>query len=228
MLDILLSERVQQAFLSGWGMTLKISALSSVLAMGIGFLMAFCRISRIAWLSVPATVYVEVFRNTPLLIQLYLYYRGLQSIGILLSPEACGVLALALYTGAYITEVFRSGILAVPKEQLETGVAMGLSRFSVYRLILVPQAVQIILPPLGNQLISLMKNSSLLAFITVSELFLVIYKGSVDAFRPVEYVAIGAGLYMITSLSIAAAIHGLDRWLKRAEPPLNMKEPVAL
>lgn len=214
-----------QAILLGFGVTLKLSLLSAVFALGIGFMMAFFRISGMGWLERTAGVYVELFRNTPLLIQLYLYYRGLQSVGILLSPETCGVLALSLYTGAFFTEIFRSGLLAIPKEQLEAGTSLGLSRFDTYRLILIPQALRVILPPIGNQLISLVKNSSLLAFITVEDLFHVIYNGAVTEFRPVAYFAVGAGLYILTSLAISASIHWVEQlfdWQKT-----NPKEGVS-
>lgn len=208
---------VQQAFLEGLLTTLKLSAMAAALALTLGFVMAFARVSKQGWLKWPAGVYVELFRNTPLLIQLYLYYRGLQSAGLSLSPEACGVLALSLYTGAYLTEVFRSGLLAIPQPQSEAGLSLGLSRFNVYRLILVPQALRLILPAIGNQLISLVKNSSLVAFITVNDLFLVIYKGAVDQFKPVEYFLEGAALYMSVSLTLSLGVKLIEKALSKPQ-----------
>jgi polar amino acid transport system permease protein len=190
--------------------------MAAVIALTLGFVMAFARVSEQGWLKWPAGIYVELFRNTPLLIQLYLYYRGLQSVGFSLSPETCGVLALSLYTGAYLTEVFRSGLLAIPQQQSEAGLSLGLSRFNVYRLILIPQALRLILPAIGNQLISLVKNSSLVAFITVSDLFLVIYKGAVDQFKPLEYFLEGAALYISVSLTLSLGIKLIERVLWKA------------
>ncbi len=201
---------VQGAFLAGLLTTLKLSGMAAVVALMLGFGMAFARMSSNPWLRWPAGLYVELFRNTPLLIQLYLYYRGLQSVGVSLPPETCGVLALALYTGAYLTEVFRSGLLSIPAQQTEAGLSLGLSSFAVYRLILIPQALRLVLPALGNQLISLVKNSSLVAFITVNDLFLVIYKGAVDDFQPVEYFLEGAALYLAVSLCISGVIQWLE------------------
>jgi His/Glu/Gln/Arg/opine family amino acid ABC transporter permease subunit len=221
---------VQQAFLEGLLTTLKLSAMAAALALTLGFVMAFARVSEQGWLKWPAGVYVELFRNTPLLIQLYLYYRGLQSVGISLSPELCGVLALSLYTGAYLTEVLRSGLLAIPQPQSEAGLSLGLSRFNVYRLILVPQALRLILPAIGNQLISLVKNSSLVAFITVNELFLVIYKGAVDQFKPVEYFLEGAALYMSVSLALSLGVKLIEKALSkpRNSPPLGQDVDLAV
>jgi polar amino acid transport system permease protein len=165
------------------------------------------------WLQKLATAYVELFRNTPLLIQLYLYYRGLQSIGITLEPEVCGILALSLYTGAYLTEVFRSGIQSIPSQQMDGALALGLNRIQAYLQVLLPQSLRIILPPLGNQLISLTKNSSLVAFITVQDLFLVVYKGAVDEFRPAPYFLEGALIYMSIALFISAVIWIIEQCL---------------
>lgn len=208
---------IQQTFWEGLLTTLRLSAVAALVALALGFVMAFAKVSRRVWLKWPATAYVELFRNTPLLIQLYIYYRGLQSVGLTLTPETCGVMALSFYTGAYLTEVFRSGLLAIPPEQREAGISLGLSQFTVYRLILIPQAVRLILPAIGNQMISLVKNSSLVAFITVSDLFLVIYKGAVDNFQPVEYFLEGAALYLTVSLAISGGIRLLEHWLAGAK-----------
>lgn len=188
-------------------MTLWVSGIAGCLAIAIGLWMAFARSSKNPWLRLPASAYVELFRNTPLLIQLYFFYRGLQSVGLILSPELCGILALSLYTGAYMTDIFRAGFSSVPQQQLDAGLSLGFSRLQTFRLILLPQALPLILPPLGNQLINLTKNSSLLAFITVEELFHVIYNGAVEAFRPMEYFLVGSALYITIALGISSLIH---------------------
>lgn len=201
----------QWDFLQGVLTTARLSIISAVLALGLGFWMAFARNSRHPWLNRPAAFYVEIFRNTPLLIQLYFYYRGLQSVGLVLSPEVCGVLALSLYTGAYATEVFRAGLLGIPPQQTEAGLSLGLKPFHIYRLILLPQAIRAVLPALGNQMISLVKNSSLLAFITVNDLFLVTYKGAVDRFLPIQYFVEGAALYWLLSLGVSLLFRSIGR-----------------
>lgn len=219
--NFLLNPDVQFRFLAGLLVTLKISAAAGMAALLIGFAAAFARLSPNRWLNGVAFAYTEAFRNTPLLIQLYIYYRGLQSIGVMLPPEACGILALSLYTGAYLAEVFRSGVLSIPAEQLNAGLSLGLGRFTTYRQVLVPQSLKIILPAIGNQLISLTKNSSLVAFITVADLFHVVYKGAVDYFRPLEYFLEGSALYLAVSLAIAVMIQGVARLTPGPPPPRN-------
>ncbi len=213
--EFLLNPDVQSNFLSGLTMTLRISVISGVLALLIGLFLAFASQYHNPWLQKPAHIYKEVIRNTPLLIQLYIFYRGLQSIGLTLDPELCGILALSLYTGAYLSEVFRSGLLAIPQQQTDAGLSLGLNRLQVFVRILLPQATRIALPAVGNQLISLMKNSSLVAFITVQDLFYVIYKGAVDEFQPMEYFIEGALIYLGLSLTISGVIHGVEWFLKR-------------
>jgi len=213
----LLDWRIQQTFLEGLLTTLRLSAAATALAIPLGFLSAFARMAQWPWLRGLSGLYVAFFRNTPLLIQLYLYYRGLQSIGINLEPDCCGVLALTLYSGAYFSEIFRSGLLAIPSQQREAGLSLGFNLFDVYRLILIPQAIRLILPALCNQVISLTKNSSLVAFITVSDLFLVVYKGAVDEFKPVEAFLEGATLYLLVSLGISAVMKWLENRLALPE-----------
>lgn len=212
--EFLLNPGIQADFVRGFGVTCQISAISASFALFIGFWMAFARLSVQRWLRGCASAYVAFFRNTPLLIQLYIFYRGLQSIGIVLEPLTCGVLALSLYSGAYMTEIFRSGLLAVPKEQLDAGLSLGLTRLQVYKLVLIPQAVRLVLPTVGNQLIALTKNSALVAFITVSDLFLVIYKGAVDQFRPMEFFIEGALWYLLLSWGISAGVGLVGRLLE--------------
>lgn len=213
MLEFLADETVQQRFLTGFLVTIKLSGLAATCALMLGWLIAFCRVSTVPALKGFGAAYVSIFRNTPLLIQLFFYYRGLQSIGIVLPPFTCGVLALSLYSGAYLAEVFRSGLLSIPQEQTDAGLALGLSRLRVFGMILVPQAFRIVLPAVSNQLISLVKNSSLVAFITVEELFYQIYKGAVDAFLPVEYFVEGALIYLAISLGISGVMRLIEHWM---------------
>ena len=208
---------VSYAILSGLSITVKISTLSTLLAAFVGIFTVFIRsqlghISLFNWLS---RAYVSLFRNTPLLLHLYLFYRGFQSLGIYLTEETCGVLALGLYTGAYVSEILRSGFLAIPRTQWDSGQALGMSAVQVFFWVTLPQAIRYSLPALGNQSINLMKNSSLVAFITVEDLFFTVYRGAVNDFRPVEYFVVGAGLYITLSLLIGAIVHGLDYCLER-------------
>ena len=192
--------------------TITLSAWASFFAVVLGFVCSFLSFFGGPLLKRLVQLYVTLFRNTPLLIQLYLYYRGFQSVGIALSPELCGIIALSLYTGAYLCEVFRAGFEALPAQQSEAALSLGLNRWQSYSLILLPQASKLFLPSLANYLISLVKNSSLVAFISVSDLFYLVYTGAVDQFRPIEFFVIGSILYGSLSLLISLTINGVE-WL---------------
>jgi His/Glu/Gln/Arg/opine family amino acid ABC transporter permease subunit len=199
---------------SGLKVTIFISVVSSIFAMMIGLVAALGRVSKNKVFNKIATGYVEFFRNTPLLVQIYIYYRGLPNIGIELEPIVCGILALSIYTGAYITEVVRSGIQSIAKEQFEAAEALGFSNLQKLQLIILPQAFRIVIPPLGNQFINLTKNSSLVSFITVTDIFYVIYKGSVDDFRFLEFFIIGCLIYMCLVGTISLFVNLFEYYLR--------------
>lgn len=200
--------------LTGIKYTIFVSLISGILALLIGTLAALARLSNYKPLRIIAGAYVEFFRNTPLLVQLLIYYAGLPNLGIDLEPITCGVLALSLYTGAYITEVVRAGIQSIAKEQFEASRSLGFSPFQTMTLIILPQAVRIIIPPLGNQFINLTKNSSLLSFITIPEVFYVIYKGAVDEFRFLEFFIVGCLIYMLLVGIIALFVNLFEYYLR--------------
>jgi len=154
-------------------------------------------------LKLAAVAYVEVIRNTPLLIQLYFIYKSLPDFGVSIPPVWCGITALSIYTGAFISEVLRAGINSVACEQYNASISLGLSKFQTFRHIIMPQALRIIIPPLGSQFINIVKNSSLVSFISVTDLFYRIYKGAVDDFRFFEFFITGAILYMMLTGIIA-------------------------
>lgn len=201
-------------FMSGLKLTVFISVVSCVLALVIGVVAALSRLSNNKVPRYIATGYVEFFRNTPLLVQLYIYYKGLTNIGINLEPIVCGILALTLYTGAYITEIVRAGIQSIAREQFEAANALGLSAFQTMKLIILPQAIRIIIPPLGSQFINLTKNSSLVSFITVTDVFYVVYNGAVDDFRFLEYFIVGCLIYMCLTGIIAMFVNVFEYYLR--------------
>ena len=189
--------------IEGIKITVFISVISSVCAFIIGLIIVFFRTTGTRPLKFMAVSYVEIIRNTPLLIQLYFIYKALPDFGLMLSPIACGILALSLYTGAFISEVLRSGINSVASEQYQASISLGLSKFQTFRLIILPQAIKIIIPPLGSQFINVIKNSSLVSFISVTDLFYGIYKGAVDDFRFFEFFITGALIYMMLTGNVA-------------------------
>ena len=143
-----------------------------VLSMLIGLIVAFGQLSKKKVCRAVAEIYLSWFRSTPLLVQLVLIYYGLPILfGIDTEPWVCGIVALGMYSGAYVSQVIRGAIVSIDKGQMEAGRSLGYSQGQTMRKIILPQAFRRMLAPLTNELISLTKNSSLLSCITVAELF---------------------------------------------------------
>ena len=150
--------------------TLGFALAAMVLGLTLGFLVAMARLSRVALLRAVAGVYVSFIRGTPLLVQIFVIYYGLPSLGLTFSPVVGGVLALTLNAAAYLSETLRSAIQAVPPGQREAALSLGLNARQTLWLVVMPQAARVALPSLGNSLISLVKDTSLVSVITVVEL----------------------------------------------------------
>ncbi len=144
-------------------------------------------------------VFVEFIRNTPLLLQIYVVFKFLPEIGLTFSPIMSGIISLSIYQGVYFSEVIRSGIAQIKGEQKNVAFALGFSSFETFRLIIFPQALKNVISPLGSQVINLIKNSSLLSFIAVSDIFYISYQKIADDFRIIEYFTLCLILY--TSLT---------------------------
>lgn len=155
--------------------------------------------------------YVEAFRNTPLLIQLFIVYFGLPQLGFRLSPFLSGLSALVLYTAAYNTEIFRAGLEAVPRGQHEAARSTGLSAIQTLRHVVIPQAVWIAFPALGNNLVSLVKNTSLVSVIGMVDLMFVANDISFNNFRTFEIYAATAVLYVLLVLGLTRLLNVTER-----------------
>ncbi|MDD3149489.1 MAG: amino acid ABC transporter permease, partial [Candidatus Gastranaerophilales bacterium] len=172
--------------LEGLKLTVFISTVGCFFAFFIGLLTAFLRNLPSKPISFVAAIYTEFIRNTPLLIQLYILYKGFPLLGLKFPGIVCGIIALSLYTGAYIAEVLRSGMNSVEKAQKQASRGLGLSYVQTFRYIIYPQTIRIMISPLCSQFINLIKNSSLVSFIAVTDIFYVVYKGAADDFRIYE------------------------------------------
>ena len=157
-------------FLQGLQSTFLISIVSLALALATGIIACACRISTHRWLKIPAIVYIEIIRSTPLLVQIYFLYFGLPTLGVRIPEIQTGILALMFNSGAYIAEIIRAGINSVAPGQIEAGVSSGLNYFQRMRFIILPQALGVTVPPLLGQAIVLVKDSALLSLISVMEL----------------------------------------------------------
>ncbi len=156
--------------LAGSWMTVKITSLSVAVGIVIGIFGGLMRVSKnliLYWIS---TVYVEVIRGTPLLVQIFIVYFGLPSLGIRLTPYLSAVAALGINSGAYVSEIVRGGIQSISKGQMEAARSLGMSYVQAMRYVILPQALVRILPPLGNEFIALLKDSSLVSTIAIAEL----------------------------------------------------------
>lgn len=184
-----------KTILNGIYMTILISIISSILAFVIGTFFVYYRISPKKFVQKSTDFFVSCIRNTPLLILIYLFYKGLPAIGIVFPALTCGILALGLYTAAYISDALLSGINAVPEVHLQASKALGFTRFQAFLYIIYPQALRHSLFILGSQFMNLIKNSSLVSFIAVSDIFYVVYKGIADSYRIYEYFILAIVLY---------------------------------
>jgi polar amino acid transport system permease protein len=184
-------------FLKGVFLTVEISFFAILIGLPIGILAAVGRTSRFKILNLVGAVYVEVFRNTPLLIQIFIIFFGLPGIGIKLSPYVSGLIALVLYVGAYNTEVIRAGLEAVPRGQIEAAKSLGLTGVQTFLYVIIPQTLRISLPALGNNWVALVKNSSLVSVIGMVELTWVALDLNALTFRSFELFGAATIFYLI-------------------------------
>ncbi len=197
--------------LKGALLTLQISAVSLVLGLAIGLVAALCILSRNPLLQWPARFYVWIVRATPLLVQLFLIYFGLPQFGVDFSPFWSGVLALALNTGAYNAETIRAGILAVPRGQIEAARSLGMGPSLTMRRIVLPQAVRMIIPPLGNNFVILIKDTSLVSTITLVELTLTAQRLIGSTYKPFEMYLMAALLYAVLTTTADSLLRQFER-----------------
>ena len=198
--------------LAGAAVTIEITAIAVGLGFILGLVTSVCRLSSIKILRGIAICYVNIIRGTPMLVQIFLIYFALPMlIGERINPFVAAVAACSINSGAYVSEIFRAGIQSVDKGQMEAGRSLGLSWMQTMRYVILPQAFKHVIPPLGNEFISMTKETSLVSVIGFEELTrrgqLIIAKtyGSFEIWLTV------AALYLIMTLSIAQFVSFLER-----------------
>ena len=149
-------------FRSGFLVTVQLVAVSFVIAVVVGLVIGALRVMPVRWVRLLGGLYVEFFRNIPLLVLLYISYLGLRRAGIEIGPWVAGTASLGLYTAAYVAETVRSGVFAVGKGQIEAGLSLGFPYRKVLSQIVIPQAVRSVIPPLGSLVIAMIKNSAII------------------------------------------------------------------
>ncbi len=202
--------------LEGAWYTLLITLASMFFGFFIGLAVALARLRGAAWLAAIARAYVSAIRGTPVLVQIFIVYYGLPDVGITFSPLTAAILSLSVNMGAYLSETFRAAILSVPRGQLEAALSLEMTTSQALRRIILPQAARVAIPPMGNTFIGMLKETSLVSVITVTELLrsaqlLIAQYYVVMPF----YIAI-ALMYWLMSTGLSSALNLMEKRLSAA------------
>lgn len=197
--------------LQGMGMTVLVTLCALVLATLLGVLWALMRTSGVRWLVWPAMAFTNTIRGIPILVQLFYIYFVLPELGLDLTAFQAGVIGLGIAYSAYMGEVFRSGILAVDPGTIEAAESLGMTRARVLSRVVLPQAVRIVLPPYGNNLIMLLKDSSQASVITVAEMSTQARLIAASTFKNQEVWTLVALLYLCLSIPLIFLVSRLEK-----------------
>jgi glutamine transport system permease protein len=181
-----------------------------ILGMLLGMLAAVCSLSRLKFLHWLVRIYVDFVRGTPLLLQLFILYYALPPLGVKLSAPTAAILGLGINAGAYLAEIFRAGFEAVPRAHVQAARSLGMSYRQTLIRVEMPQAVMLVLPPLANEMISLVKSTSLISTISIGEL---LRSGQIAVsitFAPLEIYSVVAGFYLIINLLLSGLVRTLE------------------
>jgi polar amino acid transport system permease protein len=192
-------------------MSLLLTVIGISFGTAIGIVMALMKISKNRLLSAIASFYTWVLRGTPMMVQLYFLYFGLPSVGVNLKPLMAAGIGLSLNIGAYMAEIIRGGIQAVDKGQFEAAHALGMNFGQTMKRIIIPQTVRIIMPSVGNEFITLLKDTSLVAAITMTEILKVTYEISSATFKAIPAFAVAATLYLAMTTILTYVFNNLEK-----------------
>lgn len=195
--------------------TFQVTVISIVLALVIGLITGLGRISRNTFINRIATVYVEVIRGIPLLVQLFYIYYALGAF-VQVPRLLAAIIAMSVCYGAYMGEIFRAGISSIPKGQMEAALALGMTRRQALRRVILPQTVRIILPPVGNEFIALLKDSSLVSILAVSDLLRRGREFASTSFEYFESYTIVALVYLVLTLFFSKLVGIMEDRLGRS------------
>ena len=198
--------------LAGTWTTIEITLISMFFALLLGLVVGLGRATRLLRYRVPATLFVDFFRGTPLILQIFYIYYALPLFGIRLPSFQSGIIALSLNYAAYLGEVFRAGIQAIPQGQREAAASLGLSTRLTMRFVVLPQALRIVIPPIGNYFIALFKDSALVSVISITELLRAGQLLAATTYKHFEIFTMVALIYLAISYPATWAV----AWLERA------------
>ncbi len=200
-LDVFLRDLIGFNFVDGAFVTLWTSISAMVFGIALGLALALMQQARFRPLRWLAWTYLWLFRGTPVLLQIIFAFNVLPSFGVILSGPVCAVLALGLHEAAYMTEIIRGGLGAVRAGQRDAARALGMSEWRVMRLVVLPQALRLVVPPIGNQFIGMLKLSALISVIGVRELLLAAEQAASGTFRYLEALS-AAGIYYLAFTTV--------------------------
>lgn len=214
-------------FVNGFLNTLESAAIGLLIALAIGIVLGLAGISEKKPLKILSRVYVEFFQNTPLILQVCFLYYALVYAGIKIPVVSVGFIALGIYTGAYMAEVIRAGILSIPAGQFDAAISQGFSWVDMMRIIILPQTIKIILPPMVNQMVNLIKNTSCLYIIGGADLIATTYnfvtgETTGGAYGPAYLV--GAALFFCICFPLSMLAGKWEESLKKREQQTGGKE----
>jgi len=196
-LDVNIIIRTLPILLQGCVMTVELTVITLVIGTVLGILFALMRLSSNIVVSQISNFYTWIFRGTPMLLQLFFFYYGLPSVGITMTPFQAAIAGLGLNSGAYMSEIIRGGIVSIDKGQFEAAKALGFSYTETMRKIILPQTFKVIIPPVGNEFITILKDTSLVSTISMVELMRTAQQMYASTFKPIEIFATAAVLYLI-------------------------------
>ncbi|MFK9090799.1 amino acid ABC transporter permease [Bacillus salipaludis] len=213
-IDIIVSSFIPM-LKAGIVFTVPLTLISFFLGLALALLTAMARISGVKVLDAIARFYVWVVRGTPLLVQLFIIFYGLPSIGVTIGPLPSAIIGFTISVGAYNSEIIRAAILSIPKGQWEAGYSIGMSYRQALRRIILPQATRVSIPPLSNSFISLVKDTSLAATITVTEMFRVAQQITATTYEPLVLYCVAALIYLMFSTVLSSAQGRMEKRLDR-------------
>jgi polar amino acid transport system permease protein len=197
------------------GNTLRMAIFAFLVAISLGLILALTRLSGRPILAGVAAFYVEIIRGAPALALLFLIYFGLPSLGLVLPAFLAAVVGLGMNGGAYVSEIYRAGIGAVDRGQREAAQTIGMTSGQTMRYVILPQAVRIVLPPIGNYAIGLLKDTSVASLIGASELTLRARDLSSEYFMPMQIYILSGAIYFIMAAPLSAGVRYLERRLRQ-------------
>jgi polar amino acid transport system permease protein len=223
-LTLIIDYLFSELYLRAAGMTLLLTVVAMFFGMLVGLIIAVIQETENKQLNYIVTTYIWFFRGTPALFQIIFIYNVLPEFGINLSSFTSGALALALHEGAYISEIMRAGLQSVGKGQRNAARSVGMKEWQVMRYIILPQAIRVIIPPIGNQFIGMLKLSALVSVVAVEELLLVANQAASSNFLYLEALT-AAGIYYLVFTTIFMYIQGhIEHWANGGHRPKTSVE----